>query len=97
MYMSKKGRGYDSATIIVTALQQTKLSPGIFFLCALRFEKSNPFDPSSEAQKFAAWQASEQGNVDYKPPPVARAFADWVLVADPKKVAQRIQSLSTAQ
>ena len=92
-----KGNGYRAVEVVHEALKKTSLSAHAFFRCAQHFEKGHhPFDAQAEAHKFTSWQGGKADHANYDPPPVARAFADWVLIADLPRVEKRIESFGVA-
>lgn len=92
-----KGNGYRAVEVVHEALKKTSLSAHAFFCCAQRFEKEHhPFDAQTEASKFTSWQGGKADYANYDPPPVVRAFADWVLIADLPRIKQKTDSFGVA-
>ena len=90
-----KGNGYSPSRAVADALELIELQAEVFFQYAQIFQPARPFNPCEEARKFTEWFENQTGLSAYQPPPVVRSFADWVLIAKPTALAEKLHSLST--
>jgi len=90
-----KGNGYNPSRAVADALKLVGLQTEVFFQYAQLFQPSRPFNFHEETRRFTEWFENQTGLSVYQPPPVVRSFADWVLIAKPTALAEKLHFLST--
>lgn len=80
--MARKGNAYQPVAVVAQAVTKLRWPPERFFVCAGQFQSARGYDPKAAEEIY-------QGVSPGKFPGVVIAFANWVLTADPIKIAKR--------
>lgn len=92
MCISSKGKGYDPVAVVVEAVEKTGWTPTQFFHNARLFNRQGGVHPAKAEAEFHA-RATLQGFSFMTTPPVL-AFADWILIKEPKEIYRKYSQLS---
>lgn len=88
--MNNKGPGYNAVEAVQQAIAVAAVTPETFFRNSQHFTRTNGFDPRAAALRFE--NSKTDPKIDPQIPSAVIALADWVLIKDPKTVANKFQN-----